>query len=122
MNPIKIVVYIVAAIIIFFGVLFLWGAFSPQGSSGWIFIGLITVGIGLILIWFASSRLQPANEVEKNISLNIDLPGTVNLDKLLCQNCGGVIATKDISMVAGAPVVNCPYCGTTYQLTEEPKW
>jgi uncharacterized Zn-finger protein len=28
----------------------------------------------------------------------------------------------NIQMVAGAPVVNCPYCKTTYQLTEEPKW
>jgi uncharacterized Zn-finger protein len=28
----------------------------------------------------------------------------------------------NIQMVAGAPVVNCPYCHTTYQLTEEPKW
>ena len=29
---------------------------------------------------------------------------------------------KDIKLVAGAPVVTCPFCGTTYQLTEEPKW
>jgi uncharacterized Zn-finger protein len=28
----------------------------------------------------------------------------------------------NIKMVAGAPVVTCPYCNTTYQLTEEPKW
>jgi uncharacterized Zn-finger protein len=25
-------------------------------------------------------------------------------------------------MMAGAPVVTCPYCQATYQLTEEPKW
>jgi len=25
-------------------------------------------------------------------------------------------------MVAGAPVVTCPYCNTSYQLKEEPKW
>ena len=24
--------------------------------------------------------------------------------------------------LAGAPVVDCPYCHTTYQLTEAPKW
>lgn len=122
MKAIKLIVYIVAAIFIFFGVLFLWGAFSPQGSSGWIIIGLLSVGIGFILIWFTSSRLQTLNTDPKNVTLNIDLPGSVNLDELLCQNCGGVITTKDIKMVAGAPVVNCPYCGTTYQLTEEPKW
>jgi len=25
-------------------------------------------------------------------------------------------------MVAGAPMVTCPYCHTSYQLTEDPKW
>jgi len=32
------------------------------------------------------------------------------------------VAGDMAKMVAGAPVVTCPYCGTTYQLTEEPKW
>ena len=27
-----------------------------------------------------------------------------------------------ITLVAGAPTVTCPYCGVTYQITEEPKW
>jgi hypothetical protein len=54
--------------------------------------------------------------------LNIDLPGKVKLDSLKCQSCGGVLSSDNIKMVAGAPVVTCPYCHTTYQLTEEPKW
>ena len=41
----KIVAYIVAAILVFFGVLFIWGAFSPQGSPGWILIGLVSVAV-----------------------------------------------------------------------------
>ena len=52
----KIVAYIVAAILVFFGVLFIWGAFSPQGSPGWILIGLISVGIGLVIIFFAARQ------------------------------------------------------------------
>ena len=52
MSAIKIIAYIAAAILIFFGIIFIWGAFSPQGQIGWILIGLISVGIGFGLIWF----------------------------------------------------------------------
>lgn len=120
MNAWKIIAYIAAGILILFGVLFIWGAFSPEGSPGWILIGLVSVGIGFVLIWFGS-RQKPAPS-ESNVTLQVDLPGDVNLDSLKCQNCGGSLTTDDIKMVAGAPVVNCPYCGTSYQITEEPKW
>jgi transcription elongation factor Elf1 len=52
----------------------------------------------------------------------IDLSGDVDLEKFTCQNCGGALTSDNIKMVAGAPVVSCPYCGTSYQLSEEPKW
>lgn len=117
----KIIAFIVAAILIFFGVLFIWGAFSPQGSTGWIPIGIITVGIGLVLVWIGS-RQTPAAGGAQNMTVKLDLPGKVNLDTLKCQSCGGALSSDNIKMVAGAPVVTCPYCKSTYQLTEEPKW
>jgi hypothetical protein len=108
--------------LIFFGVLFIWGAFSPQGSTGWIVVGVASVLIGFGLIYLASQlKAKPAPGTE-NVTLKIDLPANVNLDQLKCQSCGGVLTMDNITMVAGAPVVNCPYCKTTYQLTEEPKW
>ena len=118
----KIVAYIVAAILVFFGVLFIWGAFSPQGSPGWILIGLVSVGIGLVIIFFARRSGKAAAASGQNVTLNVDLPGNVKMDTLKCQSCGGTLAPENIQMVAGAPVVTCPYCHTTYQLTEEPKW
>jgi Na+/melibiose symporter-like transporter len=121
MFALKIILYIIAAILIFFGVLFIWGAFSPQGQTGWIAIGLISVLIGFGLIWFAATRRKPAAAGD-NVTLKVDLPADVNLDTLKCKACGGALGPEDVTMVAGAPVVKCPYCGTTYQLTEEPKW
>jgi hypothetical protein len=122
MSAIKIIAYIAAAILIFFGVLFIWGAFSPDGADSWIIIGLISVGIGFGLIWFAARRLSAGTTSGDNVTLKIDLPANVNLDMLKCKSCGGVLSMDNLKMVAGAPVVNCPYCKTTYQLTEEPKW
>ncbi len=120
MRAIKIISFIVAGILIFFGVLFIWGAFSPQGSTSWIFIGVITVLIGLALIWFASQvKAKPA---DTNVTYNIDLPSDVKMDSFKCESCGGALTMDNVQMVAGAPVVSCPYCNSTYQLKEEPKW
>jgi len=119
----KLIAYIFAAILIFFGVLFIWATFSPEGQMGWLVVGVISVGIGFVVIWLANRRQATQGEIGgENVSLNIDLPGEVNLDSMKCQSCGGSLTMDNIKMVAGAPVVSCPYCNTTYQLTEEPKW
>ncbi len=88
MSAGKIIAYIFAAILIFFGVLFIWGSFSSQGGGGgWIVIGIISVAIGFGLIWFAGRR-PPAGDTT-NVTLNIDLPGNVQMDSLKCKSCGG---------------------------------
>ncbi|MCE1254570.1 MAG: hypothetical protein LWX83_13600 [Anaerolineae bacterium] len=116
----KIIAYIAAAILIFFGVLFMWAAFSPTGTPAWLWVGLISVLIGFGLIFFASRR-KPA-ETPINITYKVDLPGNVNMEAMKCQSCGGVISAENVTVVNGAPMVNCPYCHTTYQLSEDPKW
>jgi hypothetical protein len=119
----KIIAYILAAILIFFGVLFIWATFSPDGQIGWLVVGVISVGIGFGVIWFASRRKVAQGDLGgESVSYNIDLPGDINLDTMKCRSCGGSLTMENIKMVAGAPIVSCPYCNTTYQLTEEPKW
>ncbi len=125
MKALRIIAYIGAAILILFAVLFILAAFGPQFSSGWLITGLILLGIGFALIIVASTLLKQkvaAAEAQQQVILNIDLPGNVNLQTLKCKSCGGELSAKHISMVAGSPVVNCPYCNSVYQLTEDPKW
>lgn len=122
MSAVKIIAYIIAAILIFFGVLYILGAFSPEGSVGWIFTGIIIVGIGFGIILLASRFSPAAPSSGQNVTLKVDLPANINLDTLKCKSCGGALTMENIQMVAGAPVVSCPYCKTSYQLTEEPKW
>jgi hypothetical protein len=123
MSAGKVIAYIFSAILIFFGVLFIWATFSPEGQIYWLIIGIITVVIGFGIIWFAR-RSKPASDVASGngVTLKVDLPGDVNLDSMQCNSCGGALTMDNIKMVAGAPVVSCPYCNTTYQLTEDPKW
>jgi len=117
----RIILFVLAGIFIFFSVLLLLASGGRTGSVGNIWIGIVLGFFGLGMI-FLATRFKTAEEAAQNVTVNIDLPGEVGMDTIKCNSCGGVLTEKDIKMVAGAPVVTCPYCSTTYQLTEEPKW
>ena len=117
----KIIAYILAAMLIFFGVLFILAAFGQTFNFGWFLVGSISVGIGLILVWL-TTRMKSTSQAGEAVTLKVDLPANVALDTLQCKNCGGALTPDNVKMMVGAPVVTCPYCNTSYQLTEEPKW
>ena len=118
----KIVGYIVAAILIFFGVLFIWGAFAPSNAQpiGSIVVGILSVGIGMGIILLLQRKAKI--DAGTNVTVKIDLPGNVSMDVIKCKSCGGTLASDNIKLVNGAPIVTCPYCKTVYQLSEEPNW
>ncbi len=120
MNAGKIIAYIVAGVLILFGILFILATFGAQGQLYMFLVGLILIGIAFGLIWFAARR--PAGETTANVTYKVDLPGEVKLESMKCKFCGGALTADNIKLVAGAPTVTCPYCGSVYQLTEEPKW
>jgi hypothetical protein len=134
MSTGKTLSYIAAVILIliglaalFIGIIFIWGSASATAQSGWGGIGVVSSIIGLILIGGGAYLISLAGRGKmgastQNVTLKVDLPANVNMDTLKCKSCGGALTMDNIQMVAGAPVVNCPYCHTTYQLTEEPKW
>jgi hypothetical protein len=135
MSTGRILSYLTASLLILIGlglVVLVGGSYivvslSQTGQSGSLIIGLIAIIIGLLfigggiyLIYLAGRGKMGA--VTENVTIKVDLPANVNMDTLKCKSCGGTLTMDNIQMVAGAPVVNCPYCHTTYQLTEEPKW
>ncbi len=121
MKTARTILYIVAAVFIVFSFLFTLGAFSPDGSTSWLLIGIIGFILSFVLIFIGAKLGAKANQTQ-NVTLNVDLPGNIKMDTIKCQSCGAPLAADDIMMVQGAPVVTCHSCGTTYQLTEEPKW
>ena len=83
MSAGKVIAYVFAAILIFFGVLFIWATFSPEGQIGWLLVGVISVGIGFGIIWFAGRRKpSTAGGQGEGVTLYFDLPGDVCLDTL----------------------------------------
>ena len=122
MSAGKIIGYIIAAILVLFGVLFIWAAFSPEGESGWIVVGIISVAIGLGIIALIKFREPKPAQPPQEIVQKIDLSGDIELETLKCQKCGGELQKDSITVKEGAIFISCPYCGSAYQLVEEPKW
>ena len=117
----KIIMFVLAAFSLIFSFLFFLGAGGQTGSASFIWFAIGLAAAGFILIFFGT-RSGKAADATQNVTVNIDLPGEVGMSTIKCKSCGGVLSEKDVKLVAGAPVVTCPFCGTTYQLTEEPKW
>jgi Na+/melibiose symporter-like transporter len=122
MRAAKIIGFIIAGVLIIFGFLFILGAGTrSDGGGSWVVTGVILFLISFVIIFFAT-RPGPAKPGDTNVTYQVDLPANVAMDTLKCKSCGGTLGPENITMVAGAPVVTCPYCHTTYQLTEDPKW
>lgn len=116
----KIILFVIAAVLIIFGILYLL-TISANGDLSLLGYAIGFFVIAFVLIFFATRIKQPTEQVT-NVTLDIDLPGGVSMDTIKCKSCGSPLSEKDIKMVNGAPMVTCSACGTSYQLTEEPKW
>lgn len=125
MRGLRIVGIIVAILMILFGVLFVIGSTDDEvqasGQLGlWCGVGVALIVVGLAIIGFAWWQKRKEQKIE--ITQQIELTGDLEMEKLKCEQCGGPVDKKSISVEAGAITVHCPYCGSVYQISEEPKW
>ena len=119
------ILFLIGLCLVGYGVLSVIGSTSAQGESNWLTFGIgfgcagvVFIGGGAGLIYLAM-RGQKTEVIQK---VEIDLPGDTQLEEMKCRSCGGSLTSDNIKLVNGAPMVNCPYCDSAYQLTEEPKW
>ncbi|HUI88341.1 MAG TPA: hypothetical protein VLX61_06405 [Anaerolineales bacterium] len=121
------ILFLIGLCLLGYGVLSVIGSTSANGSSNWLTAGLgfgcvgvvfLAGGAGLVYAGMRGTK----EEVVQQVTMKVDLPGDTKISQVTCRNCGGALKPENIKLVAGAPMVQCPYCGTTYQLTEEPKW
>ncbi len=112
----EIVTYIIAAVVGFFGLMFVIGA---QGQVIRFIVGLVLLAAAGVMVYL--TRVRPKHE-ERTVIQKIDLSGDVDLEQMTCRSCGGTLSQDSIEVRAGAIFVNCPYCGASYQIEEAPKW
>lgn len=110
-----------------YGVLNIVGSTASQENASWLGFGIgfaaaggIFIGGGILLIVRGQAKGSAGGG--DNITYKIDLPSQTKVEEMKCRSCGGSLKADNVKMIAGAPTVECPFCGTTYQLTEEPKW
>lgn len=119
------VLFLIGLCLLTFGGMTLYGSTAPNGQANWATIGIVLGCFGVLLLAgggglvYLGIRGQKTEVVQQ---VKIDIPGDTKISQVTCRNCGGALKPENIKMVAGAPMVECPYCGTTYQMTEEPKW
>ncbi len=117
MKIITVIGGIVVAVCFFFAIIFALAA-SVQATttrlatSGILFI----VGLAVIIGIYYTTR-KP-----KTVIQQLEVSGKMKAAEIKCPNCGGSISADQIKINAGVPYVKCPYCGTTFEVTEEPKW
>ncbi|HSH02760.1 MAG TPA: hypothetical protein VLL52_09605 [Anaerolineae bacterium] len=104
------------------GILGLLGLMFLIGSQGM----ATRFGLGLILLLAAGGLVYVANvqaaPVDATVVRQIDVAGDVSLKAFKCQSCDAALPKEAISVEAGAIMVECPFCQTTYQVEEAPKW
>lgn len=112
----KPVAYLVAGLLGLGGLVFLIAA-GQSNTVPRVIIGVVLLAAAIFFIFLARSKAP-----EVKIIQQIDLSGDVSVEEMRCQACGATLDSDSIKVEAGAIFVSCPYCGTSYQLEEEPKW
>ena len=108
---------VAAAVVFFFAVIFSLAA-SVQATSARLATSgiLFIIGLAIIVGIYYTTR-KP-----KTVIQQLEVSGQMKAAQIKCPNCGGSINADQIKIVSGVPYVKCPYCGTTFEVTEEPKW
>lgn len=118
-----------SCLLLLFGVLFFIAGTDPSQPTQSAGVGVVLILVGLIIaalavgvFVFLRMRQRKATAQKTEIVQKIDLSGDIELEELKCQSCSGVLKKDSITVREGAIFVDCPYCGVSYQMVEEPKW
>ncbi len=112
----ELAIYLIAVVLGLFGLLFVVGS---AGSFVRVIVGVVLMGAAGVMIYL--TKMRPKQQ-ETTIIQKIDLTGDVALEQMKCRSCGGALSQDTLEVKLGAIYVNCPYCGSSYQLEEAPKW
>jgi len=113
-GSLKSILYLVAGVLGLLGLMFIAG---NKGLPMRIVVGVLMVGAAGALVWLTRAKVPDRTIVQK-----VDLSGDVQAEQMKCKQCGAPLDDKSVQMREGAIFVKCPYCGTSYQIEEAPKW
>lgn len=120
----RIIAYIFATLIGLLGLLFVLASASDNEQTPLkpLVMGLFFLAI-CALIFYVALKKRPQSVTRVEVTQQVDLAGDTELEKLKCQSCGADISGDSVRVANdGSVLVSCPYCNSSYQITEKPKW
>ena len=109
---------IVIAVLFFFGIIFAWstGVDIPvELKATRLVIAAMLFIVGFGIAYYITKR--PTTIVQR-----LEVSGQMKAVPIRCPNCSASVDANQIKIVSGVPYATCPYCGQTFEVTEEPKW
>jgi DNA-directed RNA polymerase subunit RPC12/RpoP len=112
-GPMKILVYLASAVLIFLGIVFIM---STNLGITYFFEGLVFLAVASLLLIL--SREKKPLEIKQTVTVT----GPIKAKEVHCPNCSAIVDPTKTEVVDGKPYVTCKYCGNKFELTEEPTW
>lgn len=103
---------VAVAVLFFFAMIF---ALASIYESTRLFVAALLFAVGFGIIYYITRK-------PKTIIQRLELSGQMKAVSLKCPNCSASVNADKIKIVSGVPYATCPYCGRTFEITEEPKW
>ncbi len=108
---------IAVAVVFFFAVIFALAASVQATLTRLVTSGILfVIGVAIIVGIYYTTR-KPKTVIQR-----LEVSGQMKAASIKCPNCGASVDAIQIKIVSGVPYATCPYCGTTFEVTEEPKW
>ncbi len=109
---------IAVAVLFFFGIIFAWSTGADIAAE--VRTTRLVVAAMLFIVGFGITYY--ITKKPKTIVQRLEVSGQMKAVALKCPTCSASISTDQIKIVSGVPYATCPYCGHTFEVTEEPKW
>jgi hypothetical protein len=117
MKIITVLGAVAVAILFFFGLIFAIAASVQEAATRLaVSLALFLVGAAVAYFTYLSAR-KPITIIQQ-----LEISGQMKSASIKCPNCSASVDANKIKIVSGVPYATCPYCGTTFEVTEEPKW
>jgi predicted RNA-binding Zn-ribbon protein involved in translation (DUF1610 family) len=121
---IQIIGALAAGVLFFLAVIFaIASTYSGPGMTTQITTTRLIVSVMLFVVGIAViAGIYVTTRKPKTVIQQLELSGKMKAASIQCPNCGASVDVNKIKIVQGVPYATCPYCGTTFEVTEEPKW
>jgi DNA-directed RNA polymerase subunit RPC12/RpoP len=106
------------AVLFFFAIIFAWSTgadITAEVKVTRLIIAAMMFAVGFGIAYYITKK-------PKTIVQRLEVSGQMKAVALRCPNCSASVDPNQIKMVSGVPYATCPYCGHTFEVTEEPKW